>query len=143
MNRNIKHDNLLPIVKFAFSEESLCNTVPTGKEEHFPYFCSQFDSICSKLESLTDESADLNKQYYYQKEAKFARELLKEATDKPQYMRYCNFYNIIIDNWDDLKDWSITFRMLFALATMESGWRNTPESRMELLSLLKQVSDEW
>ncbi len=137
-----KYGNLLPIVQFAHAEQCYCNTVPTGQERELHHFLTQLDSICNKFELLAEEE-NFSRQYYYQKEAKYARELLKEATKEPQFMRYCNFYQLVIDNWEDLKDWSITFRMLCDLASMEKGWRDTPETRTKLLHLLKEVSAEW
>ena len=137
-----KYGNLLPIVQFAHAEQCYCNTVPTGQERELHHFLTQLDSICNKFELLAEEE-NSSRQYYYQKEAKYARELLKEATKEPQFMRYCNFYQLVIDNWEDLKDWSITFRMLCDLASMEKGWRDTRQQRTKLLHLLKEVSAEW
>ena len=138
-----KYGNLLPIVQFAHSEQCFCNTIPTGEENELYHFRSQLDSICNKFELLAEEATDSSRKYYYEKEAKFARELLKEATNEPQFMRYCNFYQLIIDNWEDLKDWSITFRMLCDLASMEKGWRDNPDTRRKLLQLINDISVEW
>lgn len=137
-----KYGNLLPIVQFAHSEQCHCNTIPTGEERELHHFRSQLDSICNKFETLAEEE-NSSRKYYYQNEAKVARNLLKEATEEPRFMKYSNFYQLVIDNWEDLKDWSITFRMLCDLASMEKGWRDTPETRTKLLQLLKDVSAEW
>ena len=137
-----KWDNFLPLVQFALRQECACNTVPTGEEHELHHFRSQLDSICNKLEGLADDEDNENR-YFYSNEAKYARDLLKEATEEPQFMRYCNFYQLVIDNWEVLKDWSITFRMLSDLASMEKGWHNTPESRYELTQILKEISKDW
>lgn len=137
-----KWDNLLPLVEYALRQEILCNTVPTGKERELHHFRSQLDSICNKLEGLAADEDNKNS-YFYSNEAKFARELLKEANEEPEFMRYCNFYSLVIDNWNVLKDWSITFRMLNDLAAMEQGWRTTPESRYELTQIIKELSIDW
>ena len=134
--------NLLPIVKFAHSQEAFCNTMPTGEEHELYHFRSQLDSICKKLESLAEDKDNENHPVY-RNESKYARELLKEAENEPQFMHYINFYSLVIDNWDVLKDWSIPFRMLADLAVMEKGWNNTAETRFELTKLLKEVSMEW
>lgn len=137
-----KWGNFLPLIEFAKTQESLCNTVPTGEEQELHHFRSQLDSICEKLESLAEDKENPDAPYYAN-EAKYARDLLKEAKEEPQYMRYINFYQLVIDNWEILKDWSITFRMLCDLATMEKGWRNTPEVRYELTRILSDISKEW
>lgn len=137
-----KYGNLLPIVQFAHSEQGYCNTIPTGKEEELYHFRSQLDSICNKLEKMA-KMENNPRQHYYQTEAEYARELLKIANEEPQNMRYGSYYQLVIDNWEELKDWSITFRMLSDLTSMEKGWRNTPETRTKLLKLIKEVSVEW
>jgi hypothetical protein len=142
-SRTSKYTNLLPIVQFARTQQSYCNTIPTGKEPDLRHFCSQLRSVYNKFEYLAENAEDSSHKFYYKNEANLVRDLLKEATEEPQFMRYSNFYQIVIDNWDELKNWSITFRMLSDLAKMEKGWRDTPEARTTLLQLLKDVSAEW
>lgn len=52
-------------------------------------------------------------------------------------------YQLLLNNWEDLKGWSITYRLLADLAVLEKGWRDTAETRTELLQLMKNVSAEW
>lgn len=137
-----KWDNFLPLVEFALRQESLCNTVPTGEELELHHFRSQLDSICKKLEGLSEDKDNQNN-FFYMNEAKYARKLLKEANEEPEFMRYSNYYSLVIDNWDALKDWSITFRLLNDLAAMEQGWLTTPESRYELTQIIKELSKDW
>ncbi|UYZ39014.1 hypothetical protein OD350_29440 (plasmid) [Clostridium beijerinckii] len=143
VNWGSKYDNLLPLVEFAKTQESLCNTVPTGEEIELHHCCSQLDSIVTKLEHLTDEETDTAEKYAYQKEAKWAKDLLTQLREEPQYSRYVNIYQLLINNWEDLKGWSITYRLLADLVVLEKGWRNTAETRTELLNILKIVSAEW
>lgn len=138
---NSRYDNLLPIVQFAKTQECFCNTTPNGEERELYHFCSQLDSVCKRLELLSEERPD--KKIEYLNEAEWGRELLKEATNEPQFMRYVNIYQLLLNNWEDLKGWSITYRLLSDLAVLEKGWRNSPEARNELLSILKSVSNEW
>ncbi len=135
------HDNLLPIVQYAKSQECLCNSVPVGNEKELFHFCSQLAAVCLKLEKLADKNSD--KGIEYNNEAKWARQLLKEANDEPQFMRYINFYQILLNNWEEFKNWSITYRLLADLAVMEKGWVDSPEARIELLKIIKEVSNEW
>lgn len=136
-----KYENLLELVLFARSETVFCNTIPTGEEDPYHHFLSQLDSICHELEFLAEKADE--KKGYYTKEASYARELLTEAKNEPHFMRYINFYQLVIDNWDDFKGLSITYRMLSDLAAMESGWRNTAETRVKLLSILRTISESW
>lgn len=141
LNWEAVHDNLLPIVEFAKTQDNLCWTKPTGKENQLHHFCLQLDALCQKLDTLAESKVD--KKLEFENEAKWARELYKEAVEEPQFMRYVNFYQIILNCWDELKNWSITYRLLADLASMQNGWKDTPEARQELLKLLHQVSNEW
>lgn len=138
-----KYDNFLPIVEFALDEQCYCNTKPSGEEKELPHFRLQLDAICKTLEDLAEKAEEQSIKYYYQNEAKYANDLLKEATEEPHYMHYVNFYKLVVDNWDALKDLSMTYRMLCDLAAMETGWHNRPEARVRLLKLLKDISQEW
>lgn len=136
--------NFLPLVQFAQKQECLCNTIPTGKEPELYHFRSQLDSICKKLEELAaDESNDNETRHYYANEAKYARELLRQATQEPRLLRYSNLYQLLINNWSVLKDWSITFRILTDMATLQKGWRSTPEARFELVQIINGLSKSW
>lgn len=143
VNWRAKYDNLRPLVEFAKTQECFCNTIPTGDERELHHCCSQLDSVAIKLEHLADEAADRTKKYTYQKEAKWARELWTELREEPQYSRYVNIYQLLLNNWEDLKGWSITYRLLADLAVLEKGWRDTAETRTELLQIMKDVSAEW
>lgn len=143
VNWGSKYDNLLPLVEFAKTQEFFCNTAPTGEEIELHHCCSQLDSVVTKLEHLTDEETDPAEKDAYQKEVKWAKDLLTQLREEPQYSRYVNIYQLLINNWEDLKGWSITYRLLADLVVLEKGWRNTAETRTELLNILKIVSAEW
>lgn len=134
-----RYGNLRPLVEFAMAQEYLYNTVITGMEKEHYHFCSQLDSVCNKLENLADKTTDVSQKYLYDNEAKWARELLKESTS----IRFCDYYQLVLNNWDDLKDWSITFRMLSDLVSMEKEWRTNENTRYELTKILKIVSADW
>ena len=141
-----KYNNLLPIVEFAKHEQSFLNTVPTGKEPELHNFRSKLDSIATHFKSLAlkaDKAGDLLLTDYYKGQEQYVRELIRESRDEPGFMHFCNFYQLVIDNWKDLKDWSVTYQMLHYLAMMEKGWDDSPETRAKLLELLCEVSSEW
>lgn len=143
INWHSKYDNLRPIVEFANKQECFCNTIPTGKERELPHCCSQLDTVVTKLELLADKTTDTTKKYAYQQEAKWAKSLLTELREEPQYSKYSNIYQLILNNWEELKGWSITYSLLADLAVLEKGWWNTAETKTELLKILKDVSSEW
>lgn len=135
------HDNFLPLVQFAKSQEVFCNTTLSGNEDELYHCYSQIESIINKLERMAGDDSEHEKEYL--READWARHLLQELKEEPQCSRLTNFYVLILNNWEDLKGWSITYRLLMDLAILEKGWRNDYETRTELLELVKAISIEW
>lgn len=146
LNHASKYDNLLPIVEFAHVLSCSSRAIPTGKERERVHFCSQLDSVATMLEELAADAAaagDVVTRVSYQNEAKWARALLEEFETEPQYTRYSNIFQLVLNNWDVLKGWSITYRLLTDLAAMEKDWTDNANTRTELLRLLKEVASEW
>ena len=143
INWGSRYDNLLPIVEFAKTQACFSNAIPTGKERELHHCCSQMESIITRLEHLADNSTSPTEKYAFQQEANWANDLLNELRTEPQFSRYINFYQLLLNNWDHLKGWSITYRLLADLAVLEKGWQENAEARSELLQLIKEVSAEW
>lgn len=142
-NWSSKHDNLLPLVEFAHEEESYCNIIPKGDEPEIPHFLLQIEAIHAKFKEMAMQEKNSLQKIHYENEAKYVQELLVEARKNPQFMRYTNFYLLVLDNWVDLKGWTITYRLLYDLSKLEKGWRTTPETRTKLLRLIIEISRNW
>ena len=136
-----KHDNALNIVKFAHHWESMANNIPDPESHEMHHFLSQLDSVVTKLEIIAEETQ--NGQYEAQKEAKWAKDLYNIAKTEPEYMRFSNIYQLLLNNWEHLKNWTITYRLLADMVAMQKNWRNTEETRYELTQILTAVSAEW
>jgi hypothetical protein len=136
-----KHDNALDIVKFAHHWECMANNMPNTEANEMHHFLSQLDSVVTKLENIAKEAT--SGQYEAQKEAKWAKDLYNIAKDEPEYMRFSNIYQLLLNNWEQLKNWSITYRLLADMVAMQKNWRNSEETRYELTQLLTTVSAEW
>lgn len=125
-----KYDNFEELMKFAKTESSLYNqTILTGEERELPHMKSQFRAV---IDALKNES-----------EKEFAQTLLEELETEPQFSRFGNIYQILANNWEDLKGWSITYRLLADLVSLETSWRDTADARAELLEIIKRTSSEW
>lgn len=131
------HDNFLQLVQYAYSEEAFSNHILNGKEEELHHACSQIQSIIERLDKLGEENVE------FKREAAWGRELLCELKEEPQCSRLSNFYALLIHNWDELKDWTITYRLLHDLVKLEKDWRNTPDARVRLLEVVKVISNDW
>lgn len=139
VNWEAVHDNMLPLVQYAQTQAMYCHTILSGTERELFHLKDQIQLVIEKLEKLAQEKNS----NYYKKEADWGRVLLEELTEEPQYSRICNFYQLLLNSWDDFKNWTITYRLLHDLVEIEKGWRSDPAARIELLQLIKQVSDEW
>ena len=146
INWGTKHGDLFPLVRFASTQEVFCGVPLTGKEEVLHHACSQIQSVLDRLNTRATEAedaGDTEKKLYYKKEADWGAELLKELKEEPECSHLINFYQLLLNSWEDFKDWSITYRLLADLVNLEKGWRDDPEARMELLQILKAVSENW
>ena len=100
---------------------------------------SQSKKMIEELERIANEKKDS----HYQKEADNWKKCLEKLEKESEFSRLSDFYQLILNSWEELKNSTVTYRMLKALAVLEKNWSDTQENRRELLSILKKVSDEW
>lgn len=140
-NWNSRYDNFLSLVQFAKSQEALSGTTLCGKEDELHHCCSQLESVVDKLERLAE--SDTEHKISYLNEADFGKHLLLELREEPENSHLINLYALIINNWGDLKGWSITYRLLMDLARLGNYRNNDCASRTELLDIVNRISAEW
>lgn len=138
-----RYENFLKLVHYARNQECICNTILTGKEKILPHCILQIESVIKRLEMLENKDKDYENKIIYSNEVKFGKDLLLELKNEPQCSHIFNFYTIIINNWKDLKGWSITYSLLNDLVLLEPKWRNNFETRLELLEIINEISNEW
>jgi hypothetical protein len=126
-----KHDNFGELVRFAKTESCLYNqTILSGNESELPHLKSQYKNVIDKL---TDEN---------QKE--YANAIYEELDKEPQFTRLGNIYQILQNDWENLKGWSITYRLLADMVRVEKdNWRDTVEAKAELMEIIKNTASEW
>ena len=126
-----KYDNFEELFRFAKTESCLYNeTILSGEESELPHMKSQFRAV---IDELTDED---------QKE--YAKAIYEELDNEPQFTRLGNIYQILQNDWEHLKGWSITYRLLADMVRLEKGhWRESVEAKAELLEIIKRTSAEW
>ena len=93
------------------------------------------------LEKLAEEKTELANSILHDSE--FASTLLKDLKERPEQVKLFNFYHILVNNWEYLKDSTFTYRLLRDLTILEKGWRDYSDVRVELLQILKDISTEW
>lgn len=54
-----------------------------------------------------------------------------------------NLYQLLLEHWETLKCWSVTYRTLYSLASAPGTWPEDAVTRLKLLKILKEISKEW
>ena len=135
------HDNLLPLVQFAREQLMYSSTPLNGDEEELYHCVAQIKAIIEKLEYLAANNNEFKERL--NNEIEFTKVLLSDLQDRPEQVRLVNIYQVLLNNWEFLKDSTFTYRLLMDLALLEKGWRNYAETRVELLQIINEISKEW
>lgn len=135
------HDNLFPLVQFARQQLIYSSTPLNGDETELYHCISQINAIIEKLEYIAANNSELKERI--NNEVEFTKVLLSDLQDRPNQVRLVNLYQVLMNNWDFLKDSTFTYRLLMDLALLEKGWRDEAEVRVELLQIIKCISNEW
>ena len=140
------HNNLHPVVKFAHDQSLLSNDSLTGKESELHHTYSQIRSMIDHLNRQAEKETVVGnekKATYCKHEAAVSEELLSELQANPESFKLTDIYQVVLNNWDILKDWPFTYRLLYDLIKLEKGCKNDPQNRQELLKIIVWMSDEW
>jgi hypothetical protein len=125
MEWKAKHSNLRPLVQFCL-ENQKNNFRLTNSEAG--YLKSNLKLL---LEHLSDKKAlELNDTV----------DLLEEGVSE---VNAKNLYQILLRNWAELKSWSVTYRTLYGVTSASGTWSEDEKTRMRLLKILKEISEEW
>lgn len=137
------YSNFLPLVNFGYDLMLFNGLYVEGSEVELYHLKSQLDSLAGKFEQLSSIQDDVREEWKYIGDAKYARELLKGLEENPKSINLINVWALIIERWDVLFDWSITFRLLADLSLLANKWQDYPNERIKLLHLIDEVSAEW
>lgn len=140
INWHAKYSNGKPLIQYAAHWELVANSKPDINAIERYHFLSQLESLVNKIESLVETATDT---YRAANDVDWIREIYKTAKDEPGYLTFAPLYQFLLENWDELCDWTITYRLLSDMAAMQKNWPDTHESRYQLLNILKEVSKEW
>ena len=137
------HDNMLPLVQFAYLQELYYPSVITGEEKELLDTFSQIQAVIRRLNRRSEKAIDENEKSSYKHQADNAAGLLQELKSNPENSSLIDFYQLFIDSWEDYKNWMFTYRLLSNLVKLGKGWENNPEARMEFLQIKEKVLAEW
>lgn len=138
---NSKYDNLRPIVEFTLFNIDGDPLLPksNGAMHSFLY---AFDSVIKRAEKELNMFESIIDKSQYLCSLEYAKTLLEQAKDKTVQIGIKFFFEVLLDLWNLIKGWSMTYRALSALASM-STFHENPETRNSLVETIDDVSKEW
>lgn len=122
---NMSHGDMRELVEYARIETIRANAYPTTESEELPHLISLLDSLYQYIKD------DKNKRWL--------KELIKMYEGDPGPIVLCNLYDIILGEWDNVIAYVKTYNLLQCMAYMQPSWRTTPESRKELVTIIKHL----
>lgn len=134
--------DLLPIIDFAIREQDYMKQCKVEEKEMY-YVFAQLKLIIQKFEQLKDECLDIESKAKYQEAINYTNHLIEKSENKYDSIPFIDYYRLVKLYWFELKDWTIPFRMLCVISDLQSGWRNTFDTRCELIILLKNLAKSW
>lgn len=125
LNWKAKHGNFLPLVEFC--------------QEHQKHSVRLTDSESGYLRS----NLRLLLEHLPNKKALELNSMVRLLNDDASEFNTENLYQFLIRNWEALKSWSVTYRTLYGLTSVPDTWTEDAVTRLNLLKILKDISEEW
>lgn len=141
VNWEARYDNGFEIVEYASKLEQKNKNRFNKKSGEMNYFLSQFDSVVQKMQLVAEKAG--NNKVEAKNEAEDLATLYDTLRNNSQEVSFEEIYFYILYNWEVLKNWTITYRLLMSLVRMQKKWDNTEEERYVLVQKLKHVSNKW
>ena len=140
LNWKSRYNNGKDLVTYSMQQSSLNHSIIDTTSADIYHMLNQFDSVIKKMEK-SYEAYEEN--YDAANEIAYAKEIYRQLESKDNGVSMTSVYNIIITNWDDLKDWTITYRLLSDLVKLENTWSNNANRKYELSLLIRNLAKDW
>lgn len=121
-----RYDNAAPLVAYAIRWG--VDDVLHVDDRLMPYCIRQMDVITARLADTTDAAR--------------AQRICVQLRNDPDNVRYTDIYQLLMDNWDALCQWSITYRLLAAMAAMQQ-WCDDDAAQSELHQIITAMALAW
>ncbi len=144
INWKARYTNAFPLINFSHQLSYYSQITLDDAEIEYEYIVSQLDSIKKLLEGICSELEDDDlKKSNLESEVNLISEWIDSNKKVSNVVRISTIYNLIVNNWDILNDYTRTYRLLSALESIKKDITDTANIRLELINILKNVSDEW
>lgn len=125
MDWKAKHSNLHPLVQFCLENQAHSIRLTDNEAAYLK------SNLRLLLEHLPDRKAlELNG-------------MINLLNDRTIEFNAENLYQLLLEHWETLKCWSVTYRTLYSLASAPGTWPEDAVTRLKLLKILKEISEEW
>lgn len=120
-----KHSNFLPLVRFCLAHQA--HSVRLTDSEA-GYLKSNLRLLLEHLPNR--KTLELNG-------------MINLLNDRTIEFNAENLYQLLLEHWETVKCWSVTYRVLYAITSVPGTWTEDAETRCSLIKILKEIADEW
>lgn len=131
---------VLPLIEFAIDEQKFMEKYEVDKEP-ITHLIKCLNSIYEIFDTLNKDDEQHSLKYTEALDA--INCFIEQLSDENEKIHFDPFYRFFKMHWNDLKDSMYTFEALSDLASIQTGWRNTSESRYTLTKCLRDLADNW
>ena len=133
-----KHYNIVPLIQFLIKNLIVYGN-HIGNTENLSKCIPLYESILNIIEKDYKE----RNEKWLLIQLDLDKHMLSDLKEDPSKVRLSELYQLILDNWQLLKEMSITYIFLSRLAALHD-WSNcdTCSNRLELLEIIRNVSGE-
>lgn len=127
-------DEYLSLIQFAKKRDVFIQISLKNKEKELHNCYVLLENLIIELQNKNKR----NRRYkLYQQEIEWEKD--KKIEEEKRFGQLDIFYLMILNNWNLLKDWNSTYKLLSELSLLEQGYRNTPEDKSELLEIIRKI----
>lgn len=122
-----KRDDYLPLVDYARENYNhIKNKTELSKEsEEYYYLKDNMKFIKNRIKDMADSCVELEEREYFQSNSENAELLYKQLEEEPRKIKLGDLFDLIESNWIGLKDWTITYRFLGTMISVEKNWNSS------------------
>lgn len=139
------HDNLEPLVRFmdALLRQKGVGFMPEfGQRGWREFTLKHLDFVCNVLEEAC-KLADDSERPRIRVGVRYSRDLYRRLDESDAELNPTDFTGMLLENWDELKGSTWTYRYLNALVESCAKWRDTAADRVEFQEVCCEVMDVW
>lgn len=137
------HDNLCPLVDYGLQQAAVVQTkIDNNNTSSIQYVCTQMRALINILDNLAGNADNAIQSITYRSEIDWATAITNDLEKEPEFSKLSNFYQFLLNNWEAVKNLSVTYRLLSMLVSMDS-WANNAHTRVALLDVIRRVTCMW